>query len=191
MNRLYFIAIIWLCCVGVKAQRKLVVASLESKTPQRDVQVRIDNGPEMRTPWNGQIEVPDSFRRIDFCHPKFQRRYVLHDELKNDTVFLIPVLHAIDEVVILGKDRRKDMMAGVFRPVTPTVPQLPQVITTGPDVLALMGWIFDHTVGPKIEARHRRKQALKKVRAQEQEYEQRWAALRDTTAFARQNATKP
>ena len=191
MNRLYFIAMLILCCVVARAQRKLVVASLESKTPQRDVKVRIDNGPEILTPWHGQIEVPDSFKRIDFCHPKFQRRYVLHDELKGDTIYLIPILHAIDEVVVLGKDRRKEMMANLFRPVTPTQPQLPQVLTTGPNVLAMMAWLFDHTIGPKIEARQRRKQALKKVRAQEQEYEQRWAALQDTTYYKRQNITKP
>lgn len=189
MNRLYFIAVIWLCCVGGRAQRKLVVASLESKTPQRDVQVRIDNGPEIRTPWNGQIEVPDSFRRIDFCHPKFQRRYVLRDELKSDTVFLIPTLHAIDEVVILGERRFDKHMAEIMQPSIPKEPQLPQVLTTGPDIIALMGWLFDHTVGPKIEARHKRKQALKIVRQKEQEYEQRWAELK--TPPAEPEKTKP
>ena len=174
-----------------RAQRKLVVASLESKTPQRDVKVRIDNGPEILTPWHGQIEVPDSFKRIDFCHPKFQRRYVLHDEVKGDTIYLIPVLHAIDEVVVYGENKMKKHMADIFRPITPSQPQLPQVLTTGPNVLAMMAWLFDHTIGPKIEDRHRRKQALKKVRAQEQEYEQRWAALQDTTSYKGQNVTKP
>ena len=191
MNRLYFIAMLILCCVVARAQRKLVVASLESKTPQRDVKVRIDNGPEILTPWHGQIEVPDSFKRIDFCHPKFQRRYVLHDELKGDTIYLIPILHAIDEVVVYGENKMKKHMADIFRPTTPSQPQLPQVLTTGPNVLAIMAWLYDVTIGPKIEARQRRKQALKKVRAQEQEYEQRWAALQDTTYYKRQEATKP
>ena len=84
--------IIWLLLWGseVFAQRKLVVASLESKAPQRDIKVRVDNGDEFVTPWNGEIEVPDSFKRITLSHPKFQHRYVLHDELKNDTIYLIP-----------------------------------------------------------------------------------------------------
>ena len=85
----------------------------------------------------------------------------------------------------------KKHMADIFRPTTPSQPQLPQVLTTGPNVLAIMAWLYDVTVGPKIEARQRRKQALKKVRAQEQEYEQRWAALQDTTYYKRQNVTKP
>ena len=163
MFRLYFIAMLYMCCVVARAQRKLIVASLESKTPQRDVQVRIDNGPEIRTPWNGQIEVPDSFKRIDFCHPKFQRRYVLHDEIRGDTIYMIPVLHAIDAVIHL---------------VAPTEPQMPQVLSTGPNVLAMLGWLFDHTIGPKIEAKHRRKQALKIIRQQEKEYEEKWDALK-------------
>ena len=191
MNRLYFITTFLLCCVGVMAQRKLVVASLESKAPQRDVQVRIDNGSEIRTPWNGMIEIPDSFKRIDFCHPKFQRRYVLRDEIHGDTIFLIPTLRAIDEVVILGKDRRKDMMTNMLRPTTPKEVPLPQVVAAGPNVLAMLAWLYDVTVGPKIADRHRRKQALKKVRAQELEYEQRWTALQDTTSYKRQNVTKP
>ena len=178
MFRLFFIAMLFMCCVVARAQRKLIVASLESKTPQRDVQVRIDNGPEIRTPWNGQIEVPDSFKRIDFCHPKFQRRYVLHDEIHGDTIYMIPVLHALDEVVVYGQDRRKTMMAGIMSPTTPTEPKMPQVLSTGPNVLAMLGWMFDHTIGPKIEAKHRRKQALKIIRQQEKEYEEKWDALK-------------
>ena len=141
---------------------------METKTPQRDIKVRIDNGPEITTPWNGEFEVPDSFKRIDFSHPKFQRRYVLHNEVRSDTIYLIPILHAIDEVVIYGKDRRKDLMANIMRPTIPKEPELPQVVPAGPDVIALLMWTWDHTFGPKVEARHKRKQALKKVRAQEQ-----------------------
>ena len=191
MCRLYLIVLFLLWAAGLIAQRRLVVASLESKAPQRDVNVRVDNGPEIVTPWHGQIEVPDSFKRITLSHPRFQHRYVLHNELHSDTIFLIPALHAVDEVVVFGKDRRKEMMANIFRPVTPKEAPLPQVVAAGPNVLAMLAWLYSVTVGPKLEDRHRRKQALKKVRAQELEYEQRWAALRDTTLYKRQNVTKP
>jgi hypothetical protein len=191
MFRLYFIAMMLLFCVVARAQRKFVIASLESKTPQRDVQVSIDNGPEFRTPWHGQIEVPDSFKRIDFCHPKFQRRYVLRDEIHGDTIYLIPALNALDEVVIYGERRGDKRMADLMRPATPVEPQMPQVLTTGPNVLAMLGWLYDHTLGPKIADKQRRKKALKRVRALEQEYEQRWAALRDTIPHTTPNETKP
>ena len=172
--------IIWLMLWGseVFAQRKLVVASLESKAPQRDIKVRVDNGDEIVTPWNGEIEVPDSFKRITLSHPKFQHRYVLHDELKNDTIYLIPTLHAIDEVVVYGTDRSKQMMANIMRPAIPKEVPLPQVVPAGPNVLAMLGWLFEKTVGPKIEAIQRRKRALKVVRQKEQEYEAKWDALK-------------
>ena len=186
MYRLFLITALLSWAAGSAAQRRLVVASLESKTPQRDVLVRIDNSPEIRTPWNGQIEVPDSFRHISLFHPKFQRRTVRHGELHSDTIFLIPALHAIDEVVIYGERRFDKHMADILRPATPKETPLPQVIPAGPNVLAMLGWIFEHTIGPKIDARHRRKQALKQVRAKEKEYEQRWSQLLpDTTKIAK------
>lgn len=162
----------------VFAQRKMVVANLESKVPQRDIKVRIDNGEEFVTPWNGEFEVPDSFKRITLSHPRFQHRYVLRHEVRGDTIYLIPKLHAIDEVVIYGKDRRKDMMANIMRPAIPKEPELPQVVPAGPNVLAMLAWLFEKTVAPKIEAKQRRKRALKVVRQKEQEYEAKWEALK-------------
>jgi hypothetical protein len=70
------------------------------------------------------------------------------------------------------------MMAGIMTPTTPIEPQMPQVLSTGPNVLAMLGWLFDHTIGPKIEAKRRRKQALKVIRQQEKEYEEKWDALK-------------
>lgn len=176
--KLYLIIWLLLWSSEVFAQRKLVVASLESKAPQRDIKVRVDNGDEVVTPWNGEIEVPDSFKRITLSHPKFQHRYVLHDELKNDTIYLIPTLHAIDEVVVYGTDRSKQMMANIMRPAIPKEVPLPQVVPAGPNVLAMLGWLFEKTVAPKIEAKQRRKRALKVVRQKEQEYEAKWDALK-------------
>ena len=100
------------------------------------------------------------------------------NELHGDTIFLIPSLHSIDEVVVYGTDRRKTMMAGIMAPVTPKEVPLPQVVPPGPNVLALLMWTWEHTLGPKVEARMRRKAALKKVRAQEKEYEAKWDALK-------------
>ena len=164
MMKLYLI--IWLLLWGseVFAQRKLVVASLESKAPQRDIKVRVDNGDEIVTPWSGEIEVPDSFKRITLSHPRFQHRYVLANELHGDTIYLIPALHAIDEVVVYGQDRRKSMMAGIMM-------------------------LFEKTVAPKIEAKQRRKRALKVVRQKEQEYEAKWDALKAPQKWPRYSLT--
>lgn len=179
--KLYLSILLILWCSGVLAQHKLVVASLGTKVPQRDIKVRVDNGDEMVTPWSGEIEVPDSFKRISLSHPRFQHRYVLANELHGDTIYLIPALHAIDEVVVYGQDRRKSMMAGIMMPVTPKEVPLPQVVPAGPNVLAIMAWLFEKTVAPTLEAKQRRKKALKAVRQKEQEYEAKWDALKTPT----------
>jgi len=63
-------------------------------------------------------------------------------------------------------------------PVTPKEVPLPQVVPAGPNVLAMLAWLFEKTVAPKIEAKQRRKRALKVVRQKEQEYEAKWEALK-------------
>lgn len=57
---------------------------------------------------------------------------------------------------------------------------LPQVVPAGPNVLAIMAWLFEKTVAPTLEAKQRRKKALKAVRQKEQEYEAQWDALKPT-----------
>ena len=79
----------------VLAQRQMVVVNVESKVPVRDVRISADGGQELRTSWDGLFALPDSFRRLDFHHPDFERRYVLSSELKGDTIFLIPNVHAL------------------------------------------------------------------------------------------------
>ncbi len=128
--KLYLSILLILWCSGMLAQRKLVVASLGTKVPQRDIKVRVDNG---------------------------------------------------DEVVVYGQDRRKSMMAGIMMPVTPKEVPLPQVVPAGPNVLAMLAWLFEKTVAPTLEAKQRRKKALKAVRQKEQEYEAKWDALKTPT----------
>ena len=97
----------------VMAQQRLVVVNVESKVPIRDVRVCTDNGREVRTSWDGSVAVPDSFLRIDFLHPDFERRYVLKSELHGDTIFLIPNTNALHEVVIYGERRFDKRMAQI------------------------------------------------------------------------------
>ena len=95
----------------VMAQKNMVVVNVESKVPIRDVKVCTDAGQETRTSWDGSFVMPDSFLRIDFMHPDFERRYVLKSELSGDTIFLIPNTNALREVVIYGERRFEKRMA--------------------------------------------------------------------------------
>ena len=99
----------------VLAQRQMVVVNVESKVPVRDVKISTDGGQELRTSWDGLFALPDSFRRLDFHHPDFERRYVLSSELKGDTIFLIPNVNALREVVIYGERRFDKRMAQMLK----------------------------------------------------------------------------
>ena len=162
----------------VEAQQ-FIVADLESRAPLRDVLVHTDDNQDTRTIWDGTFLLKDGFNRISFSHPLYEKRYVLKSELKGDTIFLLPKRNTLREVVIYGERRFDKRMAEMIKPSPQQVERdkLPQVIPAGPDVLALALWIFENTLGKKIEKRKHRKNELKKVRQKEAEYQQRWDSL--------------
>lgn len=179
MKRCTILCVLVLSVVAcVQAQRQLVVVNVESKVPIRDVRVNTDHGQETRTAWNGLFTVPDTFTRIDLAHPEYERRYVLRSELHSDTIFLIPNIHALREVVIYGERRFDKRMASMMRP-SPEAEKnrLPDIVPAGPDILALAMWLYDKTIGKKAEARSRRKQVLKEVHRREEVLQQRWDSL--------------
>ena len=163
----------------VLAQRRMVVVNVESKVPVRDVRISADGGQEMRTSWDGLFELPDSFQRLDFRHPDFELRYVLSSEIKGDTIFLIPNINALREVVIYGERRFDKRMAQMLRPSPQQQERdkLPQVIPAGPDVIAIAVWLYENIYGKKREKRLARKKALQEVRKQEAELQERWDSL--------------
>ena len=152
---------------------------MESRVPLRDVLVYTDNNQNTKTIWDGTFSLKEGFDRISFSHPLYEKRYVLKSELKGDTIFLLPKMNTLREVVIYGERRFDKRMADMIKPSPQQVERdkLPQVIPAGPDVLALALWIFENTLGKKIEKRKHRKNELKKVRQKEAEYQQRWDSL--------------
>ena len=179
MNVRTFYYILLLLPSVVLAQRQMVVVNVESKVPVRDVKISTDGGQELRTSWDGLFALPDSFRRLDFHHPDFERRYVLSSELKGDTIFLIPNVNALREVVIYGERRFDKRMAQMLKPSPQQQERdkLPQVIPAGPNVLAIAAWLYENLYGKKREKRLARKKALEKVRKQEAELQERWDSL--------------
>ena len=170
---------------AIMAQQKLVVVNVESKVPIRDVKICTDNGQEMRTAWDGQFIVPDSFHRIDFIHPDFERRYVLRGELHSDTIFLIPNVNALHEVVIYGKRRRfDDRMAMILKPSPQQIERdkMPQYVPAGINPFGLLKLIYDLTLRDKVKDKARRKKALKEVRRKEAELQQKWDSLKPSPA---------
>ena len=164
----------------IMAQNKLVVVNVESKVPIRDVRVCTDARQETRTSWDGTFIVPDSFLRIDFLHPDFERRYVRKSELNGDTIFLIPNINALREVVIYGERRFEKRMAQILKPSPQQIERdkMPKFVPAGINPLGVLIMIYNLTLRKKVEDHARRKKALKEVRKKEEEFKLKWDSLK-------------
>ena len=164
----------------IMAQNKMIVVNVESKVPIRDVRVCTDAGQETRTSWDGTFIVPDSFLRIDFLHPDFERRYVRKSELNGDTIFLIPNINALREVVIYGERRFEKRMAQILKPSPQQIERdkMPKFVPAGINPLGVLIMIYNLTLRKKVEDHARRKKALKEVRKKEEEFKQKWDSLK-------------
>ena len=165
---------------AIMAQHQMVVVNVESKVPVRDVRVCTDDGRESRTSWDGSFTLPDSFHRVDFLHPDFERRYILSSELHGDTVFLIPNINALREVVIYGERRFDNRMAMILKPSPQQIERdkLPKYVPAGINPLGVLVLLYNLTLRDKVNDRARRKKALKEVRRKETELQQKWDSLR-------------
>ena len=186
---LAFIGLLSVGLASLMAQRRMVVVDADLKVPVRDVQVYTPEGLDTLTAWDGTFAVPDSFSRLNFRHPHFEQRYILPSELRGDTIWLLPVSNVLGEVIIWGRRRFDERMQNILKPSPEQalLDQLPQAVPSGPNVLALAGWLYEKTIGKAVEKRSRRKKHQKAMREKEEEYQRRWDMLRDTTRVASGN----
>lgn len=87
------------------APRTCLVCDLETRAPLRDVKVTVDSIPLGKTNYSGQIILPDSFKTAVFSKTGYHKETLLAEETRQDTVFLLPNSHRIDEITIWGKKR--------------------------------------------------------------------------------------
>lgn len=188
-RRLAFIGLLSVGLASLMAQRRMVVVDADLKVPVRDVQVYTPEGFDTLTAWDGTFAVPDSFSRLNFRHPHFSQRYLMPSELRGDTIWLLPVASVLGEVIIWGRRRFDERMANILKPSPQQelLDQLPQAVPSGPNVLALAGWLYEKTIGKAVEKRSRRKKHQRAMREKEEEYQRRWDMLRDTTRVASGN----
>ena len=160
--------------------QQYVVADMESRAPIRDVLIHTDDNQDTRSNWDGTFSLHEGFGKINLSHLNYEKRYILKSELKGDTIWLMPNMNALREVVIYGERRFDNRMAEMRKSTMDqnVDAQLARIkIPSGPNVLAIASWLFENTLGKNLEKRARRKKALKVVRQQEAEYQQRWDAL--------------
>ena len=160
--------------------QQFVVADMESRVPIRDVLIHTNDNQDTKSCWDGTFSLHEGFDKIMFSHLNYEKRYVLKSELKGDTIWLMPRMNALREVIIYGErrfDKRMEQMrkSGLDQSVDAQLARIK--IPSGPNVLAIASWLFENTFGKNLEKRARRKRALKVVRQQEAEYQQRWEAL--------------
>ena len=159
--------------------QQFVVTDLESRVPVRDVLVYTDDKQQTKSKWDGTFSLNEGFVRINLSHPKYLSRYVLKTELKGDTIYLLPSMNTLDEVVIYGHRRFDERMSDMFRP-TPQQQldaQLQQAIPAGFNPIAFALWLYEKTLANKVERRSQRKKALREVRRKEEELQEKWDSL--------------
>ena len=159
--------------------QQFVVANLESRVPIRDVLVYTDDNQQTKSNWDGTFSLKEGFGRINFSHPQYLDRYVLKSELKGDTIYLLPSMHTLDEVVIYGRRRFDDRMSNMFKPSPQQVldAQLQQAIPDGFNPIGFALWLYEKTLAKKVERRSQRKKALRDVRRKEAELQEKWDTL--------------
>lgn len=142
---------------GVEAgAQRLVVADIESHMPLRDILAYTDDQQTAKSAWDGTFILREGYGRIGLTHPNYEKRYVLSSELKGDTLYLIPKLNALREVVVYGKHRDLTEKMNVKMPKTEA-----QLLVANPHGFSALGFLF--LIADELwmkKARH--KQELKK-----------------------------
>ena len=180
-KRLRRLLILSLLATSVCAEaQQFVVADMESRVPIRDVFIHTNDNQNTQSKWDGTFSLKEGFTRINISHLNYEKRYVLTSELKGDTIWLMPRMNALREVVIYGERRFDNRMSQMMktRGDQKLDAQWSRIkIPAGFNPLGFALWMYDLTFRKSVEERARRKKALKEVRKQEEEYEQRWDAL--------------
>ena len=138
--------------------RQFVVVNLESKAPVRDILVYTDDGQETKTKWDGTFSLRETFGRVNFAHPNYEKRYMLREELEGDTIGLLPHAFALNEVVVYG--HRPDYALGMNIKLSEVEAQLLRPVPTGFNILGLLDKIWFSKVRHRKEMKKQKKKMI-------------------------------
>ena len=85
------------------AQTKGVIADMESRKPLRDVTVHSSANEIVKTNYLGRFVLISTFTSVTITCKGFLSRTLNRDEMQRDTIFLLPRMSELDEVVIYAK----------------------------------------------------------------------------------------
>lgn len=101
MTRRFLIILSVFTAVRVAAQSGAVVADMSSRKPLRDALVVTDGGEKVATDYRGRFALSGSYRGASVICKGYLRRNMTADEMRRDTIFLIPEVKTLSGVEIV------------------------------------------------------------------------------------------
>lgn len=101
MTRRFLIILSVFTAVRVAAQSGAVVADMSSRKPLRDALVVTDGGERVATDYRGRFALSGSYRGASVICKGYLRRNMTADEMRRDTIFLIPEVKTLSGVEIV------------------------------------------------------------------------------------------
>lgn|GEM_PF-1761375 len=86
------------------SQASCVIIDKETGTPIRDVKVYTDKGQVAVTDYQGRVRIDSAFSSATISHVSYLTRVIERRECR-DTLWLLPKVNRLGEVVVWGKDR--------------------------------------------------------------------------------------
>lgn len=101
MTRRFLIILSVFAAVRVAAQSGAVMADMSSRKPLRDALVVTDGGEKVATDYRGRFALSGSYRGASVICKGYLRRNMTADEMRRDTIFLIPEVKTLSDVEIV------------------------------------------------------------------------------------------
>ena len=121
-------------------EHTFVIADAITHTPLRDVNIYTDGNQSVKTNWRGEFILSSrNFNRITISHGKYYPRRMDREDFKQDTIMLIPKIHTLSDVEVIGHQRRGEL----FKPMTKEEIALSRPMRGGPNLLGLIVWGVD------------------------------------------------
>ena len=100
-KKLFFIIIATMAGTACKAQVTAVVYDIETHMPIAGVTVFVNPKGTTTTDRYGRFFVPASCHSVTLTHVGYEKRVMYRGEVR-DTVFMLPKLNVVDDVIIIG-----------------------------------------------------------------------------------------
>lgn len=101
-SRCIYIFLLLIPCVGCRAQLSAVVFDMETRRPVSNVKVYVNPSGSTLTDSRGRFRFQGKCYSVTFSHVSYESRAMHKSELR-DTVWLMPKMNNLDEVVIIGQ----------------------------------------------------------------------------------------